>query len=321
MIVAAGLGSRLSPLTKLCPKPAVPVRGIPLIGHSLTYLKSQGVTEVVVNTHHLADLLETTAREWCPKGIELSFSHESRLLGTGGGIGKNSDFLRESDPSIVIGGDMLIDFDLKPMLLQHQNTNAAATFLLKSDQRSAQFGSVGIDQKNCVRRVSDRFHLLDPIPPKHKEAISSSASSNLHEVRSGLYVWINLISSKAFDFLPEYSEFNHLDNWFLPMLHSNPNAIQAWIAEEKSCKWQPVGNMREYWQANFEPITLRYSDARQLSMNQGVKISQHFVIGRNARISPHANLDKVIVWDNETVPAGNYQHGIFASGQFHRILS
>ena len=104
MIVAAGLGSRLSPLTEFYPKPALPIRGIPLIAHGLTYLKSQGVTEVVINTHHLAKVLERTAREWCPKDIKLFFSHEERLLGTGGGIGSNWDFLRESKPAVIIGG-------------------------------------------------------------------------------------------------------------------------------------------------------------------------------------------------------------------------
>ena len=316
MIVAAGLGSRLSPLTEFYPKPALPIRGIPLIAHGLTYLKSQGVTEVVINTHHLAKVLERTAREWCPKDIKLFFSHEERLLGTGGGIGSNWDFLRESKPAVIIGGDMLIDFDLKPMLNQHQNKKALATLLLKEDDRSLEFGSIGIDELNCIRRVSHRFHVNDSMTdsgciPSPKSLVSS-------EARSGLYTWVNLIDPRAFDYLPKLETFSHLDDWLLPILRTSPGSIQAWLAQGTSCSWQPVGTILEYWNANLDPIKLSYSEQKQLQLKSTIDDKSQSIIGRNAIISPHATLDKMVIWDNETVPAGNYQNGIFAFGKFHK---
>ncbi|MBW2578853.1 MAG: NTP transferase domain-containing protein, partial [Deltaproteobacteria bacterium] len=74
MIVAAGLGTRLRPLTELRPKPALPVRGIPLIAYTLALLARHGVSEVIVNAHHLPDILMDAARRHCPLDMELRFS-------------------------------------------------------------------------------------------------------------------------------------------------------------------------------------------------------------------------------------------------------
>ena len=93
MIVAAGLGTRLRPLTDLCPKAAVPVRGLPLISYSLALLAHHGVDEVVVNVHHLPEVLEQAARRHCPGSSELFFSPEPTLLDTGGGVRKAASFL------------------------------------------------------------------------------------------------------------------------------------------------------------------------------------------------------------------------------------
>ncbi len=101
MIVAAGLGTRLDPLTRLRPKPALPVRGLPLVAYSLALLARHGVTQAVVNVHHLPELLVDAARRHCPAGLELRFSRETELLGTGGGIRRVADFLRESGLEIL----------------------------------------------------------------------------------------------------------------------------------------------------------------------------------------------------------------------------
>ena len=85
MIVAAGLGTRLLPLTKLLPKPALPVRGVPLVAYQLALLRDHGVREVAINVHHLPEALEAAAERWCPPGLALRFSREPELLGTGGG--------------------------------------------------------------------------------------------------------------------------------------------------------------------------------------------------------------------------------------------
>ena len=84
MIIAAGLGTRLRPLTELRPKPAMPVRGIPLVAYPLALLAAHGVDEVVINVHHMPELLMDAARAHRPAGMAIEFSEEPELLGTGG---------------------------------------------------------------------------------------------------------------------------------------------------------------------------------------------------------------------------------------------
>ncbi|HEX2485148.1 MAG TPA: sugar phosphate nucleotidyltransferase, partial [Myxococcota bacterium] len=159
MIVGAGLGTRLLPLTRLLPKPALPVRGVPLVAYQLALLASGGVREVVINTHHLPEMLEDAARSWCPNGVTLRFSRERELLGTGGGIRRVADFLRESDPCLLLGGDMLLDADLRALVAWHRAGGHDASLLLREDPRAERFGTIGVDSEGRVRRIASRFDL------------------------------------------------------------------------------------------------------------------------------------------------------------------
>src|SRR5438270_13996922 len=86
MLVAAGLGTRLDPLTRELPKPALPVANRPVAWFALDHLTRHGVRDFVVNTHHLADRLRTEVERCCPAGARLRFVHEPNILGTGGGV-------------------------------------------------------------------------------------------------------------------------------------------------------------------------------------------------------------------------------------------
>ena len=159
MIVAAGLGKRLRPLTQLRPKPAVPVRGIPLVAYPLALLAQAGVHEVAVNVHHLPERLIEACEAWCPAGLALRFSEERELLDTGGGIARVASFLRESDPCLLIGGDMVVDLDVAALLELHRSSGRAVTAVLRRDERAAAFGTIGVDRSGRMRRVDRRFDL------------------------------------------------------------------------------------------------------------------------------------------------------------------
>src|SRR3989338_7257764 len=109
MILAAGLGTRMRPLTTHIPKPMVPVLGKPLIGHVLEVLKKAGIREVIVNLHHLPLSLKKYLRS--QKNFKISFSLEPKILGTGGGILKAKSFF-QNQRFVVINSDILIDIDL-----------------------------------------------------------------------------------------------------------------------------------------------------------------------------------------------------------------
>jgi NDP-sugar pyrophosphorylase family protein len=298
MIVAAGLGSRLRPLTELRPKPALPVRGIPLVGYSLALLAAAGVTEVVINVHHLAERLIQVAESWCPAGVKLIFSREPELLHTGGAIRQVADFLRESDPCVIVGGDMILDADLPGIIARHQESGRAITAVLRRDPRGERFGTIGVDRSGLLRRVGRRFEMGD-------------------EVDSGIYTWANVLSRSSFDSLPECRVFNHLDDWWIPALAAGARDIGGEVLAPEQCVWEPVGTPAEYLAANFTPQPLSYLEADQRAADAGARISRERIIGAGAQVPEDADLRRVVVWDGESVPAGTVaRDGVFAGGSF-----
>ncbi len=299
MIVAAGLGTRLRPFTELRPKPALPVRGIPLIAATLALLRRYGVEEVVVNTHHLPDALEAAARAHCPDGLVLHFSREETLLDTGGGIRRVAEFLRESDPALLIGGDMWVDVDLDAFVRRHRERSDAVSLLLREDPRGAEFGTEGVDAEGRVRRIGSRFDLGEG------------------EHRAGVYTWVNAVSPRAFDTLPDREVFSHFEGWIWPLLQAGAKDIRGVF---DPCLWEPIGTPEEYLRANLVPPRLSYLDVQATAEAAGARFPDENVIGAGATIEPGARLRRVVVWDDEHVPAEiRAEGGVFAGSRFHRI--
>jgi len=302
MIVAAGLGTRMLPLTQLRPKPTMPVRGIPLIACQLELLAAHGVTEVIINAHHLPDLLIEAAERCCPPGMRLEFSLEETLLDTGGAIRRAAHFLRESDPCLIIGGDMLLDADLTALCRTHRERQDAVTFLLRRDPRSRSFGTVGTAADGRVRRIGSRLDLGG-------------------ECDAGIYVWANVISARALETLPEREIFGHLDHWLGPLLESGAEDIRADVTDVTHGAWEPVGTLAEYLSVNLDPPALSYIDLDARARAEGVELRDDLVVGAGATLAAGASLRRAVIWEGEQVPAGTEaSNGVFAGGVFHACL-
>jgi NDP-sugar pyrophosphorylase family protein len=299
MILAAGEGTRLRPLTALRPKPSVPVRGLPLLSYGLELLAHHGVREVIINVHHLSEVLIETAERCCPPGLRLHFSPEPELLGTGGGIRRAAAFLRESDPCLILGGDMILDANLSELLREHRERQDAVTMLLIDDPRVERFGSVGVDEAGCVRRIARRFDLGG-------------------EARAGLYAWANAVSARAFDALPDREVSNHFYDWLAPLLSAGARDIRGVFPGGETCIWEPVGTLAEYLSANLKPHPLSYLDADARAAAAGTCFRRDLVVGAGAVLESGAELRRAVVWDGERVPAGlRRSDGVFAGGAFH----
>jgi len=299
MIVAAGLGTRLRPLSDLRPKPAVPVRGIPLVAYTLALLARHGAREVVINAHHLPELLMEAARRHCPAGMDLRFSLETELLGTGGAIRRVSDFLRASDPCLIVGGDMLLDANLSALVERHRQRGDAVTMLLRRDPRAERFGTVGVDAEGHVRRIGRRFDLGG-------------------EERCGIYAWANVVAARAFDDLPDREVFSHFDAWLAPRLAAGAGDVRGEVMDVTSCIWEPVGTPAEYLAANLHPPRLSYFDPDARASREGTRFEPDLVVGAGATLGAGARLRRAVVWDGERVPAGlRASDGVFAGGSFH----
>ena len=164
MVLAAGQGTRLHPLTEHTPKALVPVAGRPMIEYSLLLLKRYGIRDVTINLHHLGEQIERylgDGKEW---GLQITYSKEPELLDTGGGLLKAKPFLQD-DTFIVINTDVLIDLSLSDLLIFHEKTRAVATLVLRPDPLADQYGSMEIDGEGRIHRfLQTRIAAELPVP-------------------------------------------------------------------------------------------------------------------------------------------------------------
>jgi NDP-sugar pyrophosphorylase family protein len=155
MILAAGFGTRLRPLTNVMPKPLLPVAGTPLIVWNLLLLKRYRFQEVIINLHHLGPMIEQTLGDGTRFGLRLHYSHEAVILGTGGGI-KQVEAFFNGEPFLVLNGDTLFELDLEALGTFHQERHAAATLVTRKDPEAERWGLVEIGPDRQVKTITGR---------------------------------------------------------------------------------------------------------------------------------------------------------------------
>ena len=154
MVLAAGQGSRLRPLTDTCPKPMLPLGGKPLLEHVITLLAHHGFDEVVVNLHHLPEQIRAYFGDGSTWGVRLSYSHEEQLLGTAGAVARMADFFDQ--PFLVYYGDNLCNMDLGALWRTHLDRGGIATMGLHRLDDPCRSGIVQLDQDGRVRRFIEK---------------------------------------------------------------------------------------------------------------------------------------------------------------------
>lgn len=155
MILAAGLGTRLRPLTDRLPKPLLPVAGRPLIEWNLLLLRRHRICDVIINLHHLGHLIEQALGDGSALGMRITYSREPVLLGTGGGLKQAEPFF-DGEPFFVVNGDTLFDLDLGALAAAHREGRAIATMALRADPEPARWGVVEVDSNHRVIRINGR---------------------------------------------------------------------------------------------------------------------------------------------------------------------
>ena len=155
MILAAGLGTRLRPLTDTTPKPLLPVAGTPMIVWNLLLLKRHGIRDVIINLHHLGTMISQALGDGRTLGMRIVYSHEPVILGTGGGI-KQAEPYFHGEPILVLNGDTLFELDLDALMAFHREREAAATLVLRKDPEAARWGLVEVTDRAEVVRITGR---------------------------------------------------------------------------------------------------------------------------------------------------------------------
>jgi NDP-sugar pyrophosphorylase family protein len=199
MVLAAGLGTRLRPLTDDRPKALVEIDGHTLLEIALRRLRSFGVTEAIVNTHHFAEIVKEFLRGH-DFGMRVEISHEETLLDTGGGLKQAAWFFLEGDaqkPFLLHNVDVLSTIDLDAMVCFHREQNALATLAVQDrvTSRPLLFDERG---ELCGRKVGD----VEPEMAKHANEVKTWAFAGIHVLSPAIFG--KLSEEGAFPIIPAY---------------------------------------------------------------------------------------------------------------------
>lgn len=187
MILAAGRGTRLRPITDHTPKPLVRVAGHPLIAYGLRLLRHSGFEEVVVNVHHLRERLIAELGDGGGYGVKIRYSVEETLLDTGGGI-RHAARLLGDGAVVVMNSDVICEVPIADVLRAHAENRALVTLVLRADPEAARYGTFGIDDQGRVRRFL---------------GIGSRETS----LREYMFASVQVIDQRAIEMMPEGQAF------------------------------------------------------------------------------------------------------------------
>ena len=285
MILAAGKGTRVRPITHTIPKPMIPIIQKPVMEFLLELLREHGFTEIMVNVSHLAEEIENYFRDGQRFGVEIAYSFEGRIedgeligdaMGSAGGLKKIQTFQRFFDDTfVVLCGDALIDLDLSEAVRRHKAKGAMASLITKRVPREqvSSYGVVVTDDDGRVRSFQE------------KPAVDEAASDMIN---TGIYIF----EPEVLDYVPEGVPFDIGSDLF-PRLVADDAAFYALPME---FEWVDIGKVPDYWQA------IR-------SVLQG-QVRQVQIPGKEVRPGIYAGLNVAANWDKINVEGPIYVGGM-----------
>ena len=276
MILAAGKGTRVQPITHVIPKPMIPILQKPVMEFLLELLKEHGFTEVMVNVSHLAEEIENYFRDGQRFGVEIAYSFEGSIqdgeligdaLGSAGGLKKIQDFQTFFDDTfVVLCGDALIDLDLTEAVRRHRAKGALASLVTKTvpkDQVSS-YGVVVSDDDGKIQAFQEK--------PNVEEALSDT-------INTGIY----LFEPEIFEHIPSGTSFDIGADLFPALVKQGA----PFYALPMDFEWVDIGKVPDYWQAIRSFLQ---GDVRQVGV-PGKEVKPGVFTGLNVA----ANWDKINV--------------------------
>lgn len=265
MLLGAGEGTRLRPITATRPKPMIPIANRPIMEHILLLLKQHGITDVYSNLYYLADQIGSYFGDGSALGMSLKFKVEERLPGTAGGVKNVEDFFTST--FMVVSGDLLTDFDLTKALEFHKRQGSIATLLLTKVESPLEYGVVITDKDGRVVRFLEK--------PGWSEVFSDT-------VNSGIYI----LEPEVFDFIPAGVDFDFSKDLF-PLLLKEGKPIFGHVADGY---WCDVGTIDSYLTAQVDALS------GKVKLNiPGEQVMPGVWVGRSAKISSRADLKGPLV--------------------------
>ncbi|HEY9755532.1 MAG TPA: NDP-sugar synthase [Oculatellaceae cyanobacterium] len=314
MVLAAGVGSRLDPLTANLPKPLVPVVNKPVMEHILALLRQHGFNEVCANLHYLPESIVDYFGDGGKFGLKLKFQHEPKLSGDAGGVRSCKEFLQDGT-FIVIMGDLITDADLGALVRKHKEKKALASIAVKQMDDVSRFGVIVRNEEGFITGFQEK--------PKQEEALSNLIST-------GIYI----LEPEVFNFIPETGDYGFGRQLFPKLVESGEKVLSI----EIESYWSDVGTIDQYRQSNLhalaeqvhlpmapvnkrvgefvvrqEPNSILAPDAhiggnlllgRNSKIANGAKIAGNVVIGENCIVDANCQLTDCVIWSGTHVQAG-----------------
>jgi len=241
MILSAGLGTRLRPITYAMPKPMVPVLNRPVMEHTVRLLARHGLGEAIANLHWFPETIEGHFGDGSDFGIDLSYSREEKLLGTAGGVRKAAGFL--GDSFLVVAGDALTDLDFATMRGFHESHDGLVTMATKRVADTDQFGVVIADGEGRIQGFQEK--------PDPAEALSDLANTCIYMFRA-----------EVFDHFPEPGASNdagpgdppEFADWAKDVFPALLEADVPFYSHEIDAYWNDIGNLDELREGNIAAL-------------------------------------------------------------------
>jgi mannose-1-phosphate guanylyltransferase len=286
MILAAGLGTRVEPLTKIRPKALFPVLNRPLLGVIIEQLQGMGAAGIIINAHHRAEQVEQFVKggRW---GVEVEVRVEPEILGTGGGIKNCADFLHDAPLFVVANADIYHTFDLRPALNYHREADNLATLILCDHPR---FNQVGIDAEGCI--VSVRGQTIK----------KSLAPSQLLT-----FTGIHIISPRLLGLMPAPGFFGIMECY--TELASHGEAIRGYRMQ--GGYWRDIGRVEDYMDLHRDLLGEKGEPALHPEAHraEAVRMEGFVCVGRGSRIKAGVSLTDSILWEDVVVEEGSVMEG------------
>jgi NDP-sugar pyrophosphorylase family protein len=299
MILAAGFGERLYPLTIDRAKPAIPFMNRPLVGYVAEYLAQFDCSEVVVNLHHRPESVRGALGDGSKFGVKLHYVSEREILGTSGAIDNARAVLgadKFAETFVVVNGKIVTDIDLNAALETHRRTDALATLVLRPnitrekystvevhDGFVKNFGSAPTKEQNQI--ASDNIGDIEGkrnIEARNKEA--SAVQASIQSSVPLMFTGIQILEPRIFDYIPR-GKFSHTTtDVYLPAI-AKGERIAAHIADGM---WHELSTIERYLTTHLDVMR-----------RQELK----FVAGENANLHPKAVIESSVLWEDVTVEA------------------
>ncbi len=287
MILAAGYGTRLWPLTIDRAKPAIPFMGKPLVGYVAEYLAGFGCREVVVNLHHRPDSVRRALGDGGRFGVKLIYVEEPVILGTSGALDNAKSLLHE-ETFIVVNGKIATDIDLGAALETHQRTGALATLVLRPNVERERYSMVEVSGERILgfggMPASDNAGGASRAAPTNELAEVASAASFAAPL---MFTGIQILEPRIFDFIPE-GVFSHSTTDVYPPAIALGEKIVAHVSEGS---WHELSTVQRYLETS---LALMRKAGRSVELGQG------------SFVSDGAEVSESVLWENVRVETGAF---------------